>query len=74
MLLMNSVKVEDIRGMVWILNFGLSIWKVFLEHSMIPTTRFIRGCLIPFNIDGCINRSRPLESVQAESTAWKAVT
>lgn len=52
----NSVEVKGFGGLVCIFNSDLAIWKVFFDHSMVPATGFIRGCLIPFDIDGCIDR------------------
>ena len=49
--------------MVCILNFSLAIFEVFFDYSIVPTSRLIRGSLIPLDIDGCIDggRGRPLE-------------
>ena len=62
MLPTNSVKVKCFGGHGLYTHFGLSIWEVSLDHRFTPTTRFIRGCLILFNIDDCIYRGRPLDS------------
>lgn len=41
--------------MVCILNFGLAIFEVFFDYSIVPTSRFVGGNPIPLDIDGCID-------------------
>ena len=50
----DSIKVQSFKDMVCILNFGLAIFEVFFNYSIVPTSRFVRGNLIPLDIDGCI--------------------
>ena len=42
--------------------YSFYIWEVSFDHRITPTARFIRGCLILFNIDDCIYRGRTLDS------------
>ena len=55
----DRMKVDGFGGMICILNPGLTIWKVLLDHGIIPTRWFIGRSLIPFDIDV---GGRPLQS------------
>ena len=56
----DGIKVQSFKGMVCILNFGLAIFELFFDYSIVPSSRFIRGSLVPLDIDACIDGGRPL--------------
>ena len=51
----DGIKVQSFKGMVCILNFGLPIFEVFFDYSVVPTSRLVGGSLVPLDIDGCID-------------------
>ena len=57
----DSINVQSFKGMVCILKFDFAIFEVFFDYSIVPTSRFAGGNLIPLDIDGCIDGGRPLE-------------